>query len=103
MLPVTGPVPGPPPGVGANRHPAAPFETVLVSRVTAPVWASARPHGIFTPVVRVILERARMLPAKEESVPRVAELPTCQKTRSPFPPFVNRTEELLAVVRVLPT
>ena len=96
------PVPGPPPGVGANRHPAAPFETVLVSRVTAPFRARTRPHGIATPVVRVILERARMFPAKADAVPKVAELPTCQKSLSPFPPFVNKTEELLAVVKVLP-
>jgi hypothetical protein len=49
------------------------------SRVTAPLRASARPM-IVSPVVTVIEVRARTLPWKEELVPRVAELPTCQKT-----------------------
>ena len=43
-----------------------------------------------------------MFPAKSVVVPKVAELPTCQKTLAPLPPFMNATEELLAVVRVLP-
>jgi len=57
---------------------------------------------IVVPVLRVMLERARILPAKSVVVPKVAELPTCQKTLAPFPPFVNKTDELLAVVNVLP-
>jgi hypothetical protein len=43
-----------------------------------------------------------MFPAKFVVVPSVAELPTCQKTLSPSPPFVKTTDELLAVVSVLP-
>jgi hypothetical protein len=50
---------------------------VLVSSVTAPSRASTRPE-ITAPVVTVTDVRARMLPVKEEFVPSVAELPTCQ-------------------------
>ena len=50
---------------------------VLVSRVTAPLRASARPCSV-APVVIVIDVRARMLPTKAAPVPIVAELPTCQ-------------------------
>jgi len=57
---------------------------------------------ILVPVLRVMLVRARIFPAKSVVVPRVAEVPTCQKTLAPFPPFVNDTDELLAVVNVLP-
>jgi len=35
-------------------------------------------------------------------VPREAELPTCQNTFPAVAPFAKTTEELLAVVRVLP-
>lgn len=55
------------------------------------------------PVLRVIEVSARMFPAKSVSVPRVAELPTCQKTRQGCAPLVTSTVALLAVVRVLPT
>lgn len=49
----------------------------LVSNVTAPVWASARPVSD-DPVVTVILTAARMFPRNVVPVPRVAELPTTQ-------------------------
>jgi hypothetical protein len=52
---------------------------MLVSRVTAPLRASARPL-IVVPVVTVIDVRARMFPWRVEPVPSVAELPTTQKT-----------------------
>jgi hypothetical protein len=52
------------------------IEIVLVSRVTAPLRAKAAPQSIVAPVLAVMLVRARMLPAKEVVVPRVAELPT---------------------------
>lgn len=52
---------------------------VLVSKVTAPFRASARP-SIVAPVLRVIEVSARMLPRRELLVPSVAELPTCQNT-----------------------
>src|ERR1700682_4138230 len=54
-------------------------EMVLVSIVTAPVSAMARPSRV-APVVMVMLMFARMLPANAVVVPSVAELPTCQNT-----------------------
>ena len=52
---------------------------MLESRVTAPVCANARPCSE-APVCSVIDARAMMSPTKKLFVPRVAELPTCQKT-----------------------
>ena len=77
--------------------------TLLVSSVTAPLRASARPL-VFDPVVSVMLESARMSPVNEVPVPRVAELPTCQKTLLQLLPplLMTVTDELLAVVSVLP-
>ena len=74
---------------------------LLVSSVTAPLRASARPI-MFAPVVSVMLVSARMFPANEVVVPSVAELPTCQKTLHCDPPLIITTEEPLAVVSVLP-
>jgi hypothetical protein len=64
-------------GVGVGAQSA--LLTTLVSRVTAPFRASSRPLT-FAPVVAVMEVRARMLPLNVDPVPRVAELPTCQKT-----------------------
>ena len=66
---------------GAVVGGAAQLGTVIVSlsRVTAPVWASARPVTVSF-VVTVIDARARIVPLKLELVPSVAELPTCQNT-----------------------
>jgi len=89
-------------GVGVAppaAHPAAPM--VLVSIVTAPFRASARPDTL-APVVKLMLVSARMFPTKVVVVPTVAELPTCQKTLHGEPPLISRTDELLAVVSVLP-
>lgn len=52
---------------------------VLVSSVTAPLRASARP-SIVAPVVSEIDVRAKMLPVNVVAVPMVAELPTYQNT-----------------------
>jgi len=43
-----------------------------------------------------------MLPLKSVVVPRVAELPTCQKTLQGCAPLISTTRALDAVVRVLP-
>jgi hypothetical protein len=51
----------------------------LVSSVTAPVLASALPSND-APVVIVIEACAMMVPLRAERVPRVAEVPSCQKT-----------------------
>ena len=73
----------------------------LVSNVTAPFRARALPHPMLARVSRVMLVSARMFPSKAVLVPIVAELPTSQNTLSSGPP-VRTTEELLAVVSVLP-
>lgn len=49
----------------------------LLSNVTAPLRANARPATV-APVVTVTLVSARILPTNAVLVPRVAELPTCQ-------------------------
>src|ERR1700692_3642693 len=77
--------------------------TLLVSSVTAPLRARALPL-VLDPVVSVMLESARMSPTNVEPVPRVAELPTCQKTLLQLLPplLMTATDEALAVVSVLP-
>jgi hypothetical protein len=74
---------------------------VLVSNVTEPLRASARPL-ISAPVSAVIDVRARMLPTNTELVPRVAELPICQKTSHGWAPLTRTTWLAEAVVRVEP-
>jgi hypothetical protein len=77
------------------------IETVLLSSVTAPFCARALPDKL-APVSKVMLVNARMFPMNEVVVPRVAELPTCQNTSQAEAPLMRFTEELLAVVSVLP-
>lgn len=63
-------------GVGVEH-----VDLVIVSliKVTLPFRASARPSTV-TPLFIVMDVRARMVPAKLEPDPSVAELVTCQKT-----------------------
>ena len=77
---------------------------LLVSSVTAPFRARALPSKIVAPVVMVMLVSARICPSNAVPVPSVAELPTCQNTSHPgiAPPLIVTTDELLAVVSVLP-
>lgn len=77
------------------------METRLVSIVTAPLRARVLPLT-FAPVSSVMLVSARILPLNAVVVPRVAELPTCQKILQSCAPLMTRTDELLAVVSVLP-
>ena len=78
------------------RHGQEGVVTILVSKVTAPFCASALPFSV-APVVTVTDVSAKMLPLNVELVPRVAELPTCQKMlRDCAPPA--RTIELLGSV-----
>ena len=79
-----------------------PMEMVLVSIVTAPVSARALPQPMVAPVFRVMLVSARIFPWNEVVVPRVAELPTCQKTFESVKLLLKTTDELLAVVSALP-
>jgi len=74
--------------------------TTLVSIVTAPVRAMARPTTA-APPVSVILVFAKILPLNAVEIAIVAETPTCQKTLHAFVPLASRTAELPAVVSVL--
>jgi hypothetical protein len=74
---------------------------VSVSSVTAPFCARTRP-SIVTPVVTVMLVRARIVPRKVEPVPSTAELPTCQKTWQDWAPLISLTWLDDAVVSVEP-
>jgi hypothetical protein len=71
--------------------------TVLASIVTAPVIAWTRPFTT-APVSSVIDVEARIEPAKLVVVPRVAELPTCQKTLHACAPFSSASVADDAVV-----
>jgi hypothetical protein len=76
--------------------------TVLVSIVTAPaVRASSLPCTVAL-VVAVVDAKLMMLPTKRVVVPRVAELPTCQKTLHAWAPLISLTRLLEAVVSVDP-
>jgi len=77
------------------------LETVFVSIVTAPFRANARPDTV-APFVRLMLVSARTFPTNSVPVPTSAELPICQNTLHGLPPPIISTEELLAVVSVLP-
>ena len=78
-------------------------DIAVLSMVTAPFRANARPFTV-APAFSVIDVKASMFPAKSESDPSVAELPTCQNTlHTTRVPNREVTEELLAVVSVLPT
>ena len=90
------------PGSGTTVVDDPQLEMVFVSSVTAPFLARAEPHVMEAPVVRVMLVSARIFPANTVPVPKVAELPTCQKTFLSTRPLVKITAELLAVVSVLP-
>jgi hypothetical protein len=46
-------------------------------------------------------DRARMFPENVEDVPRVAELPICQKTLAAWAPLMRTTLLLVAVVSAL--
>lgn len=83
--------------------PQAPRRSMrLVSSVTAAVIAKRPPPPTETPVVAVMEAKAMTLPSKIVAVPRVAELPTCQKTLQGRAPLMRMTEDAVAVVRVEP-
>ena len=75
---------------------------MFVSMVTAPFRAKALPQGMDAPVFKVMLVNARIFPSNVVLVPSVAELPTCQYRAPPRPALITWTEELLALVSVLP-
>jgi hypothetical protein len=88
-------------GGGGKTGPPLQTVTLLPSSVTAPFRARTLPVTL-APVFRVMLVSATMLPASAVPVPRVAELPTCQKTPQLDALLIKRTDEALAVVSVLP-
>ena len=71
----------------------------MVSSVTAPVRAKSLPSTV-VPVVAAIDARARTFPLNVVVVPRVAELPTCQKTLHAWAPLIRLTLLPEAVIRV---
>ena len=77
-----------------GRLPPAPLN------VTAPTCASARPSRV-EPVFIVMEAYAIMVPLKTEVVPRVAELPTCQKMFLACAPPVRMIWHPLATVSEL--
>ena len=87
-------------GVGVVISSQIPLVTVLESSVTAPFRASSCPSTV-APVFAVMDVSAKMWPTKVVPVPKVAELPTCQKTRQNLAPLMRLTVLFDAVVRVL--
>lgn len=71
----------------------------LLSRVTCPLRASTRPATV-EPVCTVASVNAKMFPTNVVWVPRVAELPTCQKTLQGSTPLISITVLFDAVIRV---
>ena len=63
--------------VGDELPSQAGIVNVLVSRVTAPLRASARPATTVSVVTDVDVS-AMIVPVNEDAVPSVAELPICQ-------------------------
>jgi hypothetical protein len=75
--------------------------TVFESSVTAPFRANNRPWTVAF-VFAVIDVKARMVPRNVVPTPRVAELPTCQKTLHGCAPLISSTLLLGAVMSVDP-
>src|ERR1035438_7607346 len=101
---IASPVPSKPrvPGSGTVEVLRQPPPMTLLSKVTAPFLAKALPQPMVAPVFRVMLVSARIFPGNAGVVPRVAELPTCQYTFESVKLLLKITDELLAVVSVLP-
>src|ERR1039458_7411898 len=78
---IASPVPSKPrvPGSGTVVVPPPQLLMVLPCSVTAPFCARALPQVMLALVFRVMLLSARIFPSNAVLVPRVAELPTCQK------------------------
>lgn len=71
----------------------------LLSSVTSPLRARARP-SIVALLVTAMEVSAMMVPLKDVFVPRVAELPTCQKTLHAWAPLMSATVLEEPVIRV---
>jgi len=88
---------------GQGGFPAEQGGTVMAlsSKVTAPLRARALPVSEAA-VLRVIEVSATIFPMNLVLVPKVAELPTCQKTLPATAPPSKTTAESDAVVKVDP-
>ena len=75
--------------------------STLLSSVTLPLRARARP-SILAPVLREIEVSAMIVPTNRVLEPRVADVPTCQKTWQLCASFSSTTRLLDAVVRPAP-
>ena len=69
---------------------------MLVSNVTAPFCARARPFK-FAPLVSVMDAKARIFPLNSEAVPSVAELPTLHHTLHGSPPVTDEPDDVISV------
>ena len=74
---------------------------VLLSSVTAPLIAKARPSSV-APVFSVMLWSAMIVPTKRLPTPSVAELPTCQKMFTVLP-FNNDICDAASASSAVPT
>jgi len=85
-------------GVAVGVSVAAPQtrEMTLVSSVTAPVCAIARPFSV-APVFKEMDVSARMFPINVEFVSSVAELPTRHHTLQGSSPVTDEPDELMSV------
>ena len=75
---------------------------VFPAIVTAPVLANARPSSV-APVLNVIDCMASTVPLNDDVVPKVAELPTCQKildAKAPPAKMTLRPEVVVNVVAI---
>ena len=72
----------------------------FLSSVTAPFRANSRP-STFARLAAVMEVKAKIVPTKVEDVPKVAELPTCQKTLQGSASLIRTTELDDAVIKVL--
>src|ERR1044072_1693434 len=86
--PPPGPV-SPPPGPGPATAQSARVTVSLIS-VTEALRANSLPSTV-TPLFSSIDSSARMFPAKAESVPSVADEPTCQKRWHGWAPLIINT------------
>ena len=69
---------------------------ILVSNVTAPVCAIARPFKV-APPFKVMDSSARIFPLNAVVVPRVAELPTLHHTLQGSPPVTDEFVDVTSV------
>ena len=69
---------------------------MLVSNVTAPFCARARPFK-FAPLVSVMDANASIFPLNSVAVPSVAELPTLHHTLHGSPPITDEPDAVVSV------